>query len=625
MSDTLRITGMASGLDVDAMVESMMSAQNIKLDTANQKEQMLEWKQETYRDVIGDINTFKSTYFDVLSKDNYMLSSSNYSNFDVSYSESNYVTVTGSTTAEAGTYTLSNITKAQTAKQTGSIMNVVQADDAITLPLTIDADNNTLSVYVNGVKNDITLTNGEYSSLEDLNTEINAQLLSAGISDEVEVDASLDGTTIQIKGKTSDSIKLKGDILTDLGFDNTSFDIDQSVSDLVSNSITGTVEFTINDVSFSYDFSGDDSDMTYQDIIDDIEEDADVDVNYSQLGRTFSIASKTTGTSSTLTGSDTTGNFLDTIFGNSSMNLIGSDANVTITDPLGNSSTVVKSKNNFSIDGVTYNLTKETTDSIEVTLTQNIDDTLDSVVGFIDKYNTMIEKINDLIDETRDYDYDPLTDDQKEEMTDDEIESWETMAKQGIVKNDSILSNMLTKMRTAFYESVSGAGITLSEIGLSTSADTSEKGKIIIDEDTLKTALTNNGEGIVKLFTQSSTSYSSYDPDLTSTERATRNSEEGIFQRLNDILQDNVRTIRDDNGYKGLLLQKAGIQGDYSEFNNLLADQLKAQQEFIDDLTDTLADKEEAYYLQFTSLETTMQSLNNQSSWLSQMMGTSSS
>jgi flagellar hook-associated protein 2 len=64
--------------------------------------------------------------------------------------------------------------------------------------------------------------------------------------------------------------------------------------------------------------------------------------------------------------------------------------------------------------------------------------------------------LNDKISEKIQYDYEPLTDEQKEEMTESEIEKWEEMAKSGLMRNDRQISGLLSDMRSAIYEKVEG-------------------------------------------------------------------------------------------------------------------------------------------------------------------------
>ena len=78
-SDLMRISGVNSGFDTEAMIEQMMSAYQTKIDTQNKKLQKLQWQQEQYRDVTSKLTTFKSKYFDILKRDTYLMSPSSFS------------------------------------------------------------------------------------------------------------------------------------------------------------------------------------------------------------------------------------------------------------------------------------------------------------------------------------------------------------------------------------------------------------------------------------------------------------------------------------------------------------------------------------------------------------------
>ncbi len=56
--------GLASGLDTDSIVESMLAGTQAKIDKQNGLKQQIEWKQEIYRDIISQLNTFQSQFFD---------------------------------------------------------------------------------------------------------------------------------------------------------------------------------------------------------------------------------------------------------------------------------------------------------------------------------------------------------------------------------------------------------------------------------------------------------------------------------------------------------------------------------------------------------------------------------
>jgi flagellar hook-associated protein 2 len=676
MSNSLRITGLATGIDTDTLVKQLMQVEQIKIDKVLQEKQLIQWQQELYRDIIGEINSFKSTYFDVLKTDSYMLSTNTYSSFDVVSSAAKYANASASASAVAGTYVLSNVVTATKATQSGNSIKVRQAENQVSFPVDFSRDgiNDTLIVNIDGTNYKVTLNAGSYAlDANGLIKKINDALANAkklnpngseaepeDISDRLKAELSFDGKFIKFSvdsGSDSDvgNINITGNAVKTLGFSSTNFSVSPTASSKMSSIFSDTVKFTVNGKDFEYDFSGADKNKTIQNILDDISSKAGVKASFSELSGRFTISSINTGSNEQLNigwdnGDSNSAAFLDKLFNIKADNSIkdpagsnkyyfrtaGTDASVTIKDPNGNVNKVIKSNNTFTIDGVTYSLLQNTTEEtkeIELTITSNPDKTFKKIVEFIDRYNSLIDKINSKLTEKKQYSYKPLTDEQKKEMSEKEIELWEEKAKQGLLKGDTYLEGMLSKMRTAFFDPVKNLfsdslydsdniGISLSDIGLSTSSDISQRGKIIIDEAKLKEAIQNHGDKVAELFTKKSTTKPSYSPDMSAADRNARYQESGIFQRINDILQDYVRTTRDSNGKKGLLLEKAGIKGDFSELNNILSEQLKAKERLIEELEKKFAKKQEKYYAQFAQLEKAMNQLNSQSSWLAMQLGT---
>lgn len=359
---------------------------------------------------------------------------------------------------------------------------------------------------------------------------------------------------------------------------------------------------------------------TVSQLIDKINQETSgaVKLNFSELTNKFSIESLKTGSEASLEVTAETTNILTNLKLNAAAS-VGKNAEFTITPPGGpESELVIRPSNTFSIDGVNYTLTKADTVN-NITVTGNSQKTYDKIKGFIDKYNELVDKINQKTDEKKQYKFLPLTDEQRAAMKEDEIKQWETKAKVGLLKGDSNLESMVNEMRSAFFQGVEGAGISLSEIGLSTSPDTSKKGKIIIDETKLKAAIETRGEQVANLFAKSSKI--SYSPDNTTSQKNDRNKEQGIFQRINDILQDYTRTSRNNNGKKGVLLEKVGIKGDLSEFKSLMSQDIINKDAKINEMIKSLSVRENKFYLQFSKLEVAMNKLNSQSSWLTQQLG----
>ncbi|WP_055668144.1 flagellar filament capping protein FliD [Desnuesiella massiliensis] len=486
--------------------------------------------------------------------------------------------------------------------------------------------NDTLTLRIGTTIKNIKLTEQIINSDNDLKNSINAALTAAGVTtDELSVDINAEGKLV-FNSKSGNQLSFFGNASSVFGaFDN--FEINMGGNTRLSelSQFSGKqVNFIINDKEFKYDFSTDvtSGDMigaknkTLDQIIGEINSKAEVNISYSTASKKFTIASNGTGASSSLTFTDKSGGFLNTIFGTNSTNKTGEDAQVTIKGPNG-TSTYSKPQNAFEIDGVSYNLNSMPTGTVKFSLTQNVDEAFNKIKAFIDDYNKLIGDINSKIIEKKQYKYLPLTDEQKKDMKENDIKLWDEKARQGLVRNDSDLSNMLGSLRRAFYDSVKDVGLSLKDIGLDTSSDYSENGKIVIDETKLREALKNNGDKVTELLTKKSSSFSRYDPNMPSSARDTRYKEEGIFQRISDVLEDYTRTTSG----KGILLNKAGIKGDFTDSNNTISEDLKNRDKKIKEMEEKLFDRENKYYLQFARLEKAMQQMNAQSNWLAQQLG----
>ena len=541
-----------------------------------------------------------------------------------------------------------------------------------TLNITVDGKRYTakFAPYAYGKPSSGIMTDKEIR--EDLVSRFDHALKNAVDSDNTNVDLSgngiglsarlsFDGARIELVSKTNKTVSVSGSATNVLGFQ-PKFEVNMGTKNkasmLLGDPTYGKVKFVVNngskEIEFEYDFLGSDQNKTIGNIIDDIYAKTNAKLNYSQLTRKFTLESDGTGADQNVgikavddvDTSPATKLFLGNMFSEdgglnpdgsikdfTSLSNNGKDAKMFITNPGGTESvTVIKSTNNFTIDGINYSLTKAGGGEETMTVISNPQKTFDLIKNFVDDYNKMLDSINGKIYEKKQYDYKPLTDEQKKDMKEDDIKNWEDKAKQGLISNDSSLQSMMFNIRSAFYDPIKidsndpnsgNLGTYITGIGIKTSSDYLGRGRLVIDERKLKAAIEKDGDKIAELFTKTSSSVPDYSPDLPLGDRKKRYEEQGILQRINDIFQDNLRTTRNANGKKGILLEKAGIKGDYTEFNNTLSDELKEKDSKINELIKKLADKEEKYYLQFARLEKAMNQMNSQSNWMAQQLGSS--
>lgn len=255
-----------------------------------------------------------------------------------------------------------------------------------------------------------------------------------------------------------------------------------------------------------------------------------------------------------------------------------------------------KSSNTFTINGIQYTAKAVTTSPVSVSSSTDVDNILDSIVKFVTKYNEVIEKVNSKISETRYRDYQPLTDEEKEEMEDKTIELWEEKAKSGLLKNDSILSSGLNSMRMNFYIPVTNSSAIegfkqIADLGITTTSNYLDKGKLTIDEDKLREKIQENPEAIYQLFNANGTS-----------EETT-----GIAKRLRSTIKSTISNIEERAG------NALKVNNQFTLGRNL--NQIDDQ---IDRFNDRLTQIEDRYWRQFTAMEKAIQNSNNQMSYLMQ-------
>lgn len=397
-----------------------------------------------------------------------------------------------------------------------------------------------------------------------------------------------------------------------------------------------------DDGSFSFDDEGKaeivingetiiiDKDMTVRQLMNEINgnKEANVKLTYSSITGKFVLQSKDMGGKAELDVIDDKNTFLSFLGIEGTEVVTGKDAEIRIN--INNEKdedglvyhNITSSSNTFTRDGITFNLYDITADDMDnntvtIRITEDVEASFDKIKNFVDKYNELIDEINTKLMEKSYRDFPPLTDDQRSAMSEKDIELWEEKAMSGLLRNDPILQKLVYEMRNALNTNVEGVDIRLSDIGITT-GKWYEHGKLYIDEQKLKEALAEDPDKVMELFIKSDGK--SYNPNLSAEERRVRYNNVGIIRRISDILEDNIRTTRNKNNKKGLLLEKAGIVGDVTEFQNTMNDQLKEFDKRIDRMNEQLFSKEEYYWRQFTAMEKAIQQMNTQSLWLAQQL-----
>lgn len=113
------MSGLVSGMDTQQMVEKMLAGTQNKISKATQKKTVLQYKQQMYRDVSAKLTALQSSYLSFTSKTN-LLSNAFYNTMNTTITpptgKSAAFSVTGSSTAKAGTVTMDYIKQLATAR-----------------------------------------------------------------------------------------------------------------------------------------------------------------------------------------------------------------------------------------------------------------------------------------------------------------------------------------------------------------------------------------------------------------------------------------------------------------------------------------------------------------------------
>ncbi|MGE7944162.1 flagellar filament capping protein FliD [Lysinibacillus xylanilyticus] len=148
-----------------------------------------------------------------------------------------------------------------------------------------------------------------------------------------------------------------------------------------------------------------------------------------------------------------------------------------------------------------------TTNAVTMTATTNVDEMMNKIKDFVTTYNGFITDLDGQLKESKYRDYAPLTSEQKEGMSENEIKLWEEKAKSGLLRNDTLIRKGLSDMRSLVYQSnpaiTDSKYNTLFSIGITTSENYNDGGTLKIDEKKLRAALEENPEAVEKLFKNS--------------------------------------------------------------------------------------------------------------------------
>ncbi len=485
---------------------------------------------------------------------------------------------------------LEDATKAQKTAETNNTKG-------LTTDIKVTLDGKTKTISLSGVK-----------SSEDAKSQFISDLNSAfGLTGEGKNTFALDENgNLSYKNNEEDGIHHTFSVgyNTTVGLANTVYG-DVSANDSIGSISFGTpLEFvtgedgkktcSLNVNGKDFSFTADTSVTTMMNTINNAN--LGVKMTFSSFNQSFKLESTETGANNEI---NVSGSLADSLFGTGATRVEGQNSKITISADGGEEATYTSSSNIFTFDGTSIDVSKLGTfeagvngaEAVTVSTTKDISGTKEFIVNFINDYNTLIEGIRKEMTTSRPKSngsfYDPLTEDQRNEMTTEEIDKWESQAKVGLLYQDSYLNNVLMDLQNTMSKAY--GGMTLADMGIK-SKDWTDYGKLSIDEDKLDKFLMENSEKATDFFT---------------------NINEGLGRRLSTTIDKAISTT---SGKVGYLSGFAGVANTGTDKKNALYNEISSLQKVVSDLKTRYEKEMERYWSRFTTLETYISKMNSQSS-----------
>lgn len=270
------------------------------------------------------------------------------------------------------------------------------------------------------------------------------------------------------------------------------------------------------------------------------------------------------------------------------------------TEIVYNGTTLTSNNTSIEVAGVTLNLLGTTAagESVNVTVSNDTSAVYDTIKEFITEYNSILKTMNTYYDAASASSYEVLTDEQKEAMSDDEVDKWNTKIKDSLLRRDSTLSSLISVMKTDMmgsYKASNGKTYSLANLGISTSSKNYNEGGLLHikgDEDDDEFADSTNT--LMKMLEE--------DPDTVKEVLS------GLASNLYDSLNKKMST--------------STMSSALTFYNDKeMASQLSDYKKEISNWESKLSDMEEKYYSQFSAMETALAKLQSQQNTLSSYLG----
>ncbi len=598
-----RITGMYSGLDTESLIKELVKAKSVKVDNTKKEKTKLEWKQDAWKSLNTKVKNLFSGALENLRF------STAYKKKTTAVSNSSAVSVITGEKAMNGVQTLSVDKLAKSGYMTGAVLKSQSGakvtGDTLVKDLKLDGyEGNTLefteggsfTVTVNGKSTNIDLNantkiSDVVTKLNDAGVnanfdEANGRMYIASAQSGADYDFALTGN--ELGGFTA--LSLLG-INASLSSDpeSANYKTYSEYSNLVT--LKGELDTKIKYVNDDPE-QGIDYEATMADI--DVESDLYKAIKANMQGEDDFATGISLLKSRADFASTVLNDYTDETMYSQANRIAGSNAQITL-----NGVQYYSNSNNVEVNGLTFTCLSEA-ENITVTTQDDTEGIYDVIRNFFKEYNEIINSIDKAYNAEAAKGFEPLTDDEKEKMSDKEVEKWEQKIKDAILRKDTTLGSLGTAMKNAMQEgfTVNGKTMYLSDFGIGTlsyfTAADFEKNMYHIDgdendkdtkanADKLKSMIATDPETVISFFTQLS-----------------RN----LYGKL-----DKISASTDDTS-KGSFYTDKKYKND-----------LKSYEDKIKIAEDKLAKYEDKYYAKFSKMEVALSKLESSTSSITAMLG----
>lgn len=357
-----------------------------------------------------------------------------------------------------------------------------------------------------------------------------------------------------------------------------------------------TITFTRNGKTEQLTFDGD---ATISDVLTQLKNQG-LNANFDEKTQRIFVSAKESGEANnfTLGGSEELLSALGLSDAAGANKIAGQDARIVL-----NGAEFTSSTNVFEINGLTITALQETEPGKTVTVTTENDTEgiYDMVRNFLKDYNALINEMDKLYNADSAKDYEPLTDDEKYEMSEKEIEEWENKIKDSLLRRDSGLSSV-----SSAFKEIMAAGVKvgektmyLSDFGINTlgyfEAADNEKNAYHIDGDSDDDNTSANTDKLSAMITN--------DPDTVV------NFFVGLSRNLYAKMDEMSKSVKGYRSY-GNFYDDEKMKNDYDNYTSK-----------INDLEDKLNDYEDRLYSQFAAMETALAKMQSNSSAVTSLLG----